>query len=896
MSLTLTLNTALSGLNINQQALSVLSQNIANANTPGYSRQILDLSAEYVNGQGAGVSIEGVNRKVDTYLNKALIEQQSLSGKHGVLNDYSSRIQLRLGQPGSSNNLSANINGFFNALETLAIQPSDASSQAAAVRTGVSLADDFNVLGTELQNLRFEADQDINQSVAAVNKALNELFEVNVKITADTLAGRSTVPLQDRQDELINDIAQYINVQSVRRETGQMHIFTSNGIALMDESLHQLRYNQAASVQSFVNDVSLGAIDVVALDQTGREFGSPAVLVTGGSSSQASSILQTGKLAALVQLRDRDLPNILSQLDLLAATVRDQVNAIHNTGSGYPGSSSYVGTRAVNATEYNEWSGSMQIAVLNEQGKPVGSYYPDQAAMPPLTIDFSKLNTGGNDGQPTVQGIIDTINQYFLPRNKTTVGGISNVQLVSMTDTLPNAANQLSFDLDLQNLGTAGADFFLTGVTIRDSNNAVMTPAATSTQPSFSISSYDTTLGSEVITINTGGTLPNVAVGDMIYLSNPGGSIGGISALQMTGYFEITNINGSSFDIKAPAEATSTGTHIPVGTPSALSAYASLEPGDIMRTKSNGFITADLSANPTSVFYTISLDVGVPRAQGGGVDMATVTYRIQNNTVSMINDYYGASSVSGNADLINPGTSSPLVRAKLVDANGNELPSFQGKYTGNVDGYLVIETLSSGMVVAIDSGDSLEQGRSSDVPPLAGTLRGFSHYFELNNFFSSTNPSGSAVTNTAQTLKVEQRLRDVPSRISLGTLTQSTTVSYALERNIGDNSVIQRLSGLNNTSFLYASTGGLGQTSRTFAGYSGQIIADVSTNANNHKINAENAQGLLEGFQIQIGAVSGVNLDQELANTVIYQNAYAATARIITVVNQLFDTLLQSFG
>ena len=106
---------------------------------------------------------------------------------------------------------------------------------------------------------------------------------------------------------------------------------------------------------------------------------------------------------------------------------------------------------------------------------------------------------------------------------------------------------------------------------------------------------------------------------------------------------------------------------------------------------------------------------------------------------------------------------------------------------------------------------------------------------------------------------------------------------------------MQRLADLGLSSTLFAAAGDLSQTTQSFSAYAAQIIGAAASGAVTAKTNATNAQSLLDGFSQRSSSISGVNLDTELANTVIYQNAYAASARVITVANELFDTLLSSF-
>ena len=140
MSLTLALNNALSGLNVNQRSLATLSQNIANANNPEYSRKIVNQQAVYLQGSGAGVTIRDVTRKVNDYLQKSVRDQGSVFGRSEVLSDYTDRLQTLLGRPGSQNSIYSYASNFFNSLQSLSQTPENASLRVGTVNIGQSTA------------------------------------------------------------------------------------------------------------------------------------------------------------------------------------------------------------------------------------------------------------------------------------------------------------------------------------------------------------------------------------------------------------------------------------------------------------------------------------------------------------------------------------------------------------------------------------------------------------------------------------------------------------------------------------------------------------------------------------------------------------------------------------
>lgn len=907
MGLTVALNNALSGLNVNQQQLTVLSQNIANANTPGYSKQTAQQDSVYLNGTGQGVTITQVTRKVDEYLNKAVQNQNSIVAATGVINDYSTRIQLLLGNPGDKNSIDAYINTYTNAVQSLAQTPQNTTLQQSTINAGVSLASQISDLATSLQNLQFQADQDIATAVQNVNTNLKRLNDLNHLINTNASLGKSVAELEDQRDRTVQDIGQYINISTFTQNNGALSATTGNGIPILDNNAYQISYKPTSSASAFADGSSLGPMTIIRLDNTGAPSGEPIVLANAGPSSSIASVFTSGKIAGLMEMRDRQIPALNAQLDNLSANLRDNINAIHNTGSSYPGANAFTGTRPVFAQQINQWSGSARIAVLDSNGQPVASPYADEPnGFSPLTLDLAHMDTLSGVGNPSVQGIIDTINQYYgTPQNKLELGNLNNIQLVSDTASIPATPPKLSFDFNLNNLSSSNAKFYVTGVSIANSNGVDIT-SVSSTIPKIDLDvahTYVTTANSNVVTVNTvAGN--HLSEGQIVYLSTPpAGNYDGIHNSSLGGYFKISHVTNSSFEISV-ADTAIAGQNFAISGQTATPPYATSIAGNTnTRTQNNGIITADLTADTSSAFYTISVTMGVDDGTGN-VQTSIVNYRVSNQQPNALNKVFGADSQYGNGTIVLPSVFAPIAIARLVDENGNELPKINGAYTNSQAGYLQIKAGTSTSNIAIDSLDSREMGNPTVSPTIPGSNRSFSHYFDLNDFFKSNKPTntGDTVSGSALNFAVEQRFRDNPNLISLGQMIKGPDSSalnakpnFTYQLNPGDNSVITKLAQLAGTNLNFTASGGLGATTNTLTGYASQIIGGTATNAVTAKNNDTNAQSLLQGYQENSSAVSGVNLDTELANTVIYQNAYAASARVITVANQLFDTLLSSF-
>ena len=902
MSLAIALNNSLSGLNINRQSLAILSQNIANANTQGYSRKVINQEALYLDGHGAGVSIADISRKVDDYLTRSIRTQNSNVGIGNVMSDYYDRIQIMIGKPGSNNSINSDISTFFNSLQALAQTPENSSLRVNAIQTASTLTANIRSLSNGLSDLRFQADQDLTTEIKQVNSMIVEVYKLNKTISADSALGKSVVELLDKRDKLISQMSEHIDVQTYTKSSGEMSLTTNSGVALLDENIYQLSYSAAGSVDSFANNGALSPVLVQRLDEAGNPAGAPKELVSSGVSSSIVSGISSGRMRGLIELRDKNIPDMVAQLDTLVAGMRDEVNRVHNSGTGFPGANSYTGTRPSNAQDYSAWSGSVRIAVLGSDGLPVASSYSDEPAAQPLTLDLSALDTGTGRGQPTLQGLIDAINYHYgTPQNKLELGNLNNIRLVSNSVGTPGSTSQFNFDFDLQNISGSGAKFFVTGMSVKDNTGTTMT-GSSNTLPTVGIAdTFNTTLGSNTITINTSGT-NTLANGDRVYISPPAGAIDGIQTSEFGRFFTVSNVTSTGFDIQVNGTATTGAGPFTVSGMTVSPAYTEVPAGEAVRTNTNGTFTADLSDNSAADYYTITLDVAV-EDEAGNLSTSTVTYRINNNQNNLLNDRYVASSATSPAALVSPASSTALVQALLVDENGVELPKINGEYTTNQVGYLKLQA-ADGSYIAIDSLNSAENGHPRDVPPTEGTGRSFSHYFELNNFFVRNQGADSgSVNGSARDLAVESRFFSNPNLLSLGTITKSPTPSdpnapaeHTYRRNVGDNSVIQALAALANQAMNFAEAGGLGQTRQTFDAYAGQIIGLAATTANAATTNQQNAQTLLDGYNQRSDSISGVNLDEELANTIIYQNAYSASARIITVVNQLFDTLIQTVG
>lgn len=921
MSLTAALNTSLSGLRLNERNLAITAQNIANANTPGYTRKIVDQSAVYLDGVGAGVRIDGISRRVDQYLQETIIEQQAEVGRISVLDNYAERIQVLFGNPGQGNTLDAYTEEFFNQIQSLSESPELTSLQSASVESGIILAQEVSNIAYELEELRFQADQDIDALIDEANEILRQLDVTNLAINRAVALQTSPAGLYDERDTLLDELSSMMDVEYYYEDTGEVKIYMRGGVELLDEDLFQLQYEPANTLEEMINnDPPLAAISVVRMRQDGTlDTDYPKTVVTGGTGAEVTTEIRSGKLKGLLELRDQEIPAVLDQLDEFASTLRDVFNAIHNDGSGYPGALELNGSRLVQADEPTRWVGAFTIAVTDADGRAPASPYADETwtGIRPLSLDLANLDglEGDGAGYPSTQAIIDEINNALGPRPaKLTLNNMNNIQLASLQGQIPAAGNRFEFNFDLENISSDRADFYVLDTRVFDDGNVDITGANIDTTPQVALdpaatfTTFPPGPNNTEVRVQTVGA-HNYQVGDVVYIPPTGtpAVLDGIPQANYTGFVTITAVTGSTFTYDTGVNA-GAGAVAGVAGLSSRSSYAEVQSGQQERS-TNGSIAADLNGNTNSQFYDIEVDVAVRNYDPNDptvftVETTTVRYRVENDTQHLENDRFNAQNVvAGTGTIVAANNSQPYARAVLVDEDGNELPHTDGDY-GNQEGYLkIIGNEANGYYVHISDSTSNERGDDTVSPTVPGSNWGFSHYYGLNNFFESNDPipSGDTLKNSAINLAVEERFYTDPSLISTGDLQRATQPSdpnvppvYSMERNVGDNSVANRLFQLAVDRHTFEAAGGLSETGTTLGGYTGEILAFSATKAAGYSQNSEDQEALLEGFTSRAQALSGVNLDEELANTILFQNAYTANARVLTVTDELFETLLNS--
>jgi flagellar hook-associated protein 1 FlgK len=312
-----TMNSGIRGLMASQLALSVTSQNISNANTEGYSRKRLNLSAEFRRdpgfGQmGFGVTVTNITRVRDFFLDQQINRQTQEFNYYNEMNDTLTRLENIYGEP-SDSSLSVTMDQFWSSWSDLANNPQSAAARDVLKANSEVLVDTMHNLSKEIRNLRESKNNDIETTVTQVNEYLKEIYSINQEISSVELSGKAVAnDSRDQRDLVIKKLSQLINISTEDAGNGKIAVLTNGNMLVAPSSYVTLE----------TNTVSLTRPDGSSYNDVGIRF----------SSTKKIYIPQSGKLRGVLDSRDEVIPYYEKKLDEIANTIVNKVNDIHKTG------------------------------------------------------------------------------------------------------------------------------------------------------------------------------------------------------------------------------------------------------------------------------------------------------------------------------------------------------------------------------------------------------------------------------------------------------------------------------------------------------------------------------------------------------------------------------------
>ncbi|MGO2465961.1 MAG: flagellar hook-associated protein FlgK [Serratia proteamaculans] len=401
------INTAMSGLNAAQVALSTVSNNISNYNVTGYNRQTAILAQNgglsTMNGFiGNGVTVTSVNREYNQFITNQLRSAQGSAEAQGAYYEKISQIDNLLAS--KTNTLSTNMQDFFTNLQNLVSNSGDDSARQTVLGKANGLVNQFNNTDKYLRDMDSGVNQQIGDSAQQINSYSQQIARLNDEITRLRGSGGEPNALLDQRDQLVTDLNKVVGVQVTQQDGDAYTVSFANGLTLVQGSTTY----QVSAVPSS-SDPSRSTL--------GYDRGN-------GANEVPESQINSGSLSGVFKFRSETLDGARNQLGQIALALADNFNQQHRAGFdlngdagtdffGFGGgrvvdntrntgdaslSVSYTDTSKVKANDYRvEFDGSnWQVSRLPDNVKVNATAGTDADGKQTLSFDGLQVSIDGN--------------------------------------------------------------------------------------------------------------------------------------------------------------------------------------------------------------------------------------------------------------------------------------------------------------------------------------------------------------------------------------------------------------------------------------------------------------------------------------------------------------------
>jgi len=336
-------------LEADQSALNIIANNVANANTTGYTQEKAawqENSPIEINGvsYGTGATVTGADSVRDRVLEERLDQQQQLasasSTRLAALDNIQALFTVASSSSSSSTagNIGTDLTSFFTSFSSLEADPASSSLRQAVLTAAKTLAGDLSGAAASLSSQKSDIDQEASGVTGQVNALTKSIAQLNLQIEA-TSPNSDAGTLEDQRQEDISELSKLIGVNEVTTENNGISITTTSGTALVSEgSSYQITNGKVDGDTHFF----VGSSDIT------------SGLTTGG-----------GELGGYLTARDTDIPSVMSSLDQLAYSVSTQVNSLNNAGSDLDGDTSNAGNLFSEPTEVSGSAAAMSVVMTD---------------------------------------------------------------------------------------------------------------------------------------------------------------------------------------------------------------------------------------------------------------------------------------------------------------------------------------------------------------------------------------------------------------------------------------------------------------------------------------------------------------------------------------------------
>lgn len=808
------LDAALSGLRVSQQQIAVISNNVSNVNTPGFTRKILPQNSQAINGVTVGVLGGTITRNVDLNLERDLWTQVSAVGSFEVRDAYLSRIESFHGNPDAELSVAAEISRLRDSFSALTDTPEDAFLLSETVNRATLAAQKINDLGNLIMTTRNDAQNELGDTVERVNQLLVQIAELNDNIQDNQNIGRSTAVVEDKRDEAIKELAGLIDISFFQRGDGVLVVQSRQGVELANTTAKKIAFNPLPLGTSSYYPQSVAGLYVVE-----RSFNGDPTL-----SNTAINITESdlgGKLGGLLDLRDVDLPRQLAQIDEMAHKLAMRFDA--------------QGLRL-----FTDSSGNIPPDTP-----------PDPNAGPPATpVAYVGFSTAIRVNQAV-------LSDHSLVQKGTYGGSVQSGSSEVLRRVIEFGFGSINYMQGYNEDSATQVDLVNTGGADLQSWLGLYSSASVSgARPLTGFIDPDGPGGQsaiDVLVASAAGALDDPNDQFAITFDQP-------AMVPPPAPVTIT------VDLSAVPQTGSNAAEDIVNHINNLITLSGPDPrlNPVASVGTNGQIVLRSASN-------IQIDGSI--ANGMGQAGLTQLGLLEGSTTTQTDPYFDVQV--GNADpvriTIAPGDTSATLLAKL-----QSVENLAARFNGNVlelrpgddDNFI---QQSFGGDVRIIGGPFTTSGAQYGSPPATGTRAGIDNGVNISSaLFGTYAINGGIVTNNSPI----------------------TSVGYMSETTAGSGVYVNfRETNLGPAANL--STQVVGST--RLIDFSQKMINQQAAELNSIRNSQSDENALREVLQTQLLNESGVNLDEELSNLIVYQTAFSAAARVVRAVDEMFQELLNAF-
>jgi len=458
-------------LSLVREQIDVGARNLGSAGNPNARRIDTSLTVDQIGGSKAYRTSLSESRSVNLLQERAYIEQVTKLGNKNTYTEFLSDLQSVIGgeKDPQVSRLVKTIDGFFAQAKILESN-SGPSMRQAFVNKAEEVGAAITGASKKVTDLRLDADKRLKQSAHSASGTIKAIFNLNQQM----LISSSPIRLHDKRDQLVRELAHNFDIKASYGASGTVSIQekSSGELLVASDYYSQFSYDGVGTIDAIIENNDYPPLMITQFGIDGKERHSKVFI--GGSDDSTMSV-SSGQWSALIDLRDKVLPEAGDKIKALGRNFTDKLNAIHNNGSPFPPKGYFKSSIDISRGQDLEWGDPFTIHFVSKEGNQL---LGGAGRLNLATIDMKSLASAALSGKATIADLIKELNEKLdlapsRPRvaigaitDGVGVGGVqipgeyllNNIQLRARGPVNPADGNSFTFDLDLQGSSHFGSD------------------------------------------------------------------------------------------------------------------------------------------------------------------------------------------------------------------------------------------------------------------------------------------------------------------------------------------------------------------------------------------------------------------------------------------------------